>query len=170
MDVTGFLCVSVGSSTLQRHDSIGSRSVCACSEGGFSSKNGDRALGLYYRRIALFCVFYGQNDSIQRIFIKKCFLFTVRSVCCVKAIHNLVKKFSQGRSNVADDARPGAEVVETTVKRLQCCGFWCTGEMIRQVYQCWWRICQEINVSFEVRISYVLRFISICDLFTNSAS
>jgi hypothetical protein len=28
--------------------------------------------------------FCGQKDSMQRIFIKKCFLFTVGSVCCVK--------------------------------------------------------------------------------------
>jgi hypothetical protein len=28
--------------------------------------------------------FYGQKDSLQRIFIKKCFLFTVGSVCRVK--------------------------------------------------------------------------------------
>jgi hypothetical protein len=40
-----------------------------------------------------------------------------------KAIHNWVEKFSQGRSKVADDARTGAEVAETTVKTLLCCGF-----------------------------------------------
>jgi hypothetical protein len=34
-----------------------------------------------------------------------------------KAVHNWVEKFSQGRSKVADDARPGAEVAETTVKK-----------------------------------------------------
>jgi hypothetical protein len=43
MDVTGFLCVSLGISTVQRHDSLGSRRACACSETGFSSQNGDRA-------------------------------------------------------------------------------------------------------------------------------
>jgi hypothetical protein len=33
-------------------------------------------------------------------------------------------------------------------------------------YRCWWRICREINVFFfQVRISYILRFISICDVF-----
>jgi hypothetical protein len=37
-----------------------------------------------------------------------------------KAVHNWVEKFFQGRLIVADDARPGAEVVETTVKRLLC--------------------------------------------------
>jgi hypothetical protein len=35
-----------------------------------------------------------------------------------KAIHNWVEKFSQGRSNVAYDARPRAEVAEKTVKTI----------------------------------------------------
>jgi hypothetical protein len=42
MDVIGFLCVSLGSNTVQLIDSLGSRRACACSEAGFS-KNGDRA-------------------------------------------------------------------------------------------------------------------------------
>jgi hypothetical protein len=37
-----------------------------------------------------------------------------------KAAHNWVEIFSEGRSKVTDDARPGAEVAETTVKRLLC--------------------------------------------------
>jgi hypothetical protein len=40
-----------------------------------------------------------------------------------KAIHNWVEKFSQRRWKVADDARPVAEVAETTVKRPLCWGF-----------------------------------------------
>jgi hypothetical protein len=32
MDVIGFLCVSLGSSTVHFHDSLGSRSTCSCSE------------------------------------------------------------------------------------------------------------------------------------------
>jgi uncharacterized membrane protein len=42
LDVIGFLCVSLGSSTVQLHDSLGSRRTCAYSEAGFSSQNGDR--------------------------------------------------------------------------------------------------------------------------------
>jgi hypothetical protein len=38
MDVIGFLCVSIGSSTVQLHKSLGSRRACACSEAGFSSQ------------------------------------------------------------------------------------------------------------------------------------
>jgi hypothetical protein len=43
MDAIGFLCVSLGSSTVQLYDSLVSRLECACSEAGFSSQNGDRA-------------------------------------------------------------------------------------------------------------------------------
>jgi hypothetical protein len=38
-----------------------------------------------------------------------------------KAVYKLVEIFSQKRSQVAGDARPGAEVAETTVKILLCC-------------------------------------------------
>jgi hypothetical protein len=43
MDVIGFLYVSLGSSTIQLHDSLGSRRACTCSDFGFSSQSGDRA-------------------------------------------------------------------------------------------------------------------------------
>jgi hypothetical protein len=43
MDVIGFLCVSLGSNTVQLHENLGSRRSCTCSEVGFSSQNGDRA-------------------------------------------------------------------------------------------------------------------------------
>jgi hypothetical protein len=74
-----------------------------------------------------------------------------------KAVHKWFEKVSQGRSKVADDARPGAEFVETTVNRLPCCGFQCTGKAMGQVYQCCWRICREINVftRFEYHMFYV---------------
>jgi hypothetical protein len=61
-------------------------------------------------------------------------------------------------------------VAETTVKRLINCGFRSTDKAMEQVYQCWWRVCREIYVSFQVRISHVLRFIFICNLFTDSPS
>jgi hypothetical protein len=45
-------------------------------------------------------------------------MFPVYNLKCLSlnAVHSWVEKFSQGRSKVADDARPGAEVAETTVK------------------------------------------------------
>jgi hypothetical protein len=42
MDVIGFLCVSLDSSTVQLHESLGSSRACAFSEAGVSSQNGDR--------------------------------------------------------------------------------------------------------------------------------
>jgi hypothetical protein len=41
MDVIGFLCVSLGSSTAQVHDSLGSKHTCTCLEASFGSQNGD---------------------------------------------------------------------------------------------------------------------------------
>jgi hypothetical protein len=74
------------------------------------------------------------------------------------AFHNWVETFFQGRSKVADDARLSAEVAETTVKRLLSCGFRRNGKAMGHVYQCWWRVCREINVfpRFEYHMSYVL--------------
>jgi hypothetical protein len=81
MDVTGSLHVSLGSSTVQLRDSLGSRWACSCSEASFSSQNGDGCTAEEQRCVMRLC---GQKDSMQRMFIKKCFLFTVESVCRVK--------------------------------------------------------------------------------------
>jgi hypothetical protein len=43
MDVIGFLCVSLGSSTVQPRDTIGSRRAGAYSVAGFRNQNGSRA-------------------------------------------------------------------------------------------------------------------------------
>jgi hypothetical protein len=40
-------------------------------------------------------------------------------------------------------------VAVRTAKRLLCCGFRRTGKAMGQLYQCWWRICREINVFFS---------------------
>jgi hypothetical protein len=72
---------------------------------------------------------YGQKDTVQRIFIKKCFLLTVGSVS-----HKAVPP---GGKRFADD-----EEVETEVRNWlrqqpkDCCGFRRTGKAMRQVYQC----------------------------------
>jgi hypothetical protein len=42
--------------------------------------------------------FYGENDSMQRIFIKKCFLFMVRSVCRVNRLHLGGKRFADDQA------------------------------------------------------------------------
>jgi hypothetical protein len=59
----------------------------------------------------------------------------------------------------------GAEVAETTVERLLCFRFRRNGKAMGEVGD------MSRNESFpQVRISHVLRFISICDLFTDSPS
>jgi hypothetical protein len=56
-------------------------------------------------------------------------IFPVYSGKCLlhKVGHNLVEKFSQGLSEVADDTLPCTEVAGEAVKRLLCCGFVCGG-------------------------------------------
>jgi hypothetical protein len=61
-------------------------------------------------------------------------------------------------------------VAETTVGKLTRCGFRRNDKAIGQMYQYWLRICREINIFFQFRISHVLRFISVCDLFTDTSS
>jgi hypothetical protein len=160
MDVIGFLCVSLGSSTVQLHDSLRSRHACACSEAGFSSQYGDRS-------VVRFCE---QKDSMQRIFIKKCFLFTMGSVC-------LVKRFTTGLRNVINILlitkrlkRRCGSGWEQQSKDSHAAGFDALLNRWDMCVKCWRRLCREISIYFQVRISHVLRFISICDLFTDSPS
>jgi hypothetical protein len=158
MDVIFFLYVSLGSSTVQLHGSLGS--VCACSETGFSSQNGDRALGVFYRRTAFCCAFLWAKGLNAKDIHKEMFPVYGGKCFLCKAVHNWVEKFSQGRSKVADDVRKCAEVAETTVKRLLFCGFRHTGKAMGQVYQCWLRICGEINAlptfAYRIHVFYVL--------------
>jgi hypothetical protein len=84
-------------------------------------------------------------------------------------VHNYVGNFSQGRSKVADDAPSVVEVAETAVKDLHAEGF---DALVRQ-----WDKCFNVGAGygekhnfFQVQISHVLRFTSICGLFTDFPS
>lgn len=61
----------------------------------------------------------------------------------LKAGHYWVEKFSKGRSKIADDTQPDAEVAEIKVERLLFCEFLRTGKEVGQVYKCWWKIRRE---------------------------
>jgi hypothetical protein len=52
----------------------------------------------------------------------------------------------------------GAEVAETTVRGLLCCGFRRTAKRMGHVYQCRWKISRETNVfsKFEYHMFQVL--------------
>jgi hypothetical protein len=79
--------VSLGSSTVQFHESLGSRRACVCST-GFSSQNGDVFEECTTEEQSSIVLFYDQKDSMQRIFTKKCFFYTVRRVFRVKRLIN----------------------------------------------------------------------------------
>jgi hypothetical protein len=166
LGVIGFLCVSLDSSTVQLHVSLGRRRACEYSEAGFSGQNGDRAW-VYYRRAAICYAILWEKRLNTKDIHKQLFPVYGGKSLSRKAVHNRVHKFSQGRSKVAYGGRPNAQVPEKTVRTLLCCGFWSTNKAMGQVSQCWWRICVGINAFFQFRISHILRFITICGLFTD---
>jgi hypothetical protein len=88
---------------------------------------------------------------VQRIFIKTCFLFAVKSVC-------RVKRFSLAGKRFADD-----EEVETEVRKWLRQEYGTSGSMLVEDMS-------RNKCFYQVRISHLLRFISICDLITDSPS
>jgi hypothetical protein len=106
MDVVGFLCVSLGSCTVQLHDSLGSKRACPCSEAGFSTQNGDRAWGVYFQRAAFCCVFSVSKRT-------QCKRYLQRNVSCLRWEVFVTQSGSQlGGKRFTDD-----EVVETEVQK-----------------------------------------------------
>jgi hypothetical protein len=87
--------------------------------------------------------FCGQKDSMQRMFIKKCFLFMVGSVCCIK-------QFKTEWINSLKDVRKSQMMPDQVQKwlRQQSKDFY-TGTVMGQVYQSCWKICWE-TIFFQV--------------------
>jgi hypothetical protein len=158
VDVIGFLCAPLVSSTVQLIYSVGSRRACGSSDAGFSSENGERTWGVYYRRATSSCAFLfffcGQKNSVQRIFIKKYFLYKMGSIHRVSSsqLGREIRRWCPTRSPWC---RSGWDNSQNT---LLCCGFRRTGKAMGQVCQCWWRLCRETNFFFrlEYHMSYVL--------------
>jgi hypothetical protein len=170
MYVRGFLCVSLGSNTIQLHNSLGNRRACACSEASFSSKNCDCAWGVFYRRTAFCYAFLWAKGFNAKDIHKKCFLFTVGSVYGVKRF------ISESRNSLKDVRKlqmmPDQERkwLKQQPKDFYAAGFDALVKRWGKCINVGWRICRETNVFIQVRIKHVLRFISICDLFTDSSS
>jgi hypothetical protein len=149
MNVIGFLCVSLGSSTVQLHDSLGSRCAYACSEAGFSSQNCDRTC------YAILCA----KDIHKEMFLVydgKCLLLKVvhswmANILLLRQMLKQVWKWLRQQSEDSDAA-----------------GF---NTLVQ-----WWDKWISVGGGFvkkyifliEVQVSCVLQFISICDLFTDS--
>jgi hypothetical protein len=92
MSVIGFLCVSLWSSTVQLHNSLGSRQASPCSETGFCSQIGNRDWEAYYRRAAICYEFFWAKGLNEKDIHKE--MLPVYDGKCLswKAIHNWVKK------------------------------------------------------------------------------
>jgi hypothetical protein len=83
----------------------------------------------------------GHKDSMQRIFVKKYFLFTVGSVCRVKRFTTGSRNSLKNVQNLRMMSGEVRKMAEKTVKRLLCCGIPHTEKATGQVYQCSWGIC-----------------------------
>jgi hypothetical protein len=148
MDVIGFICVSLGSSTAQLHDSPSSRRAQAYSEAGFSSQNGERAWGVYYHQQRSDVRFLWARGLNAKDIHKE--MFPVYGGKCLsrKAVREWVEK--RGKCLLMKRMKRRRE--SGWDNRLLCCRFRRTGNAMEQVYQCWRRIWQEINVFPQVRI------------------
>jgi transposase len=75
---------------------------------------------VYYQKSAFFCAFFLWVKGLNAKDIHK-EMFPVDGGKCLsgKAVHNWVDKFSQGRSKVADNSRPGRPVEIATEKTVQ---------------------------------------------------
>jgi hypothetical protein len=66
MEVIGFLYVSLGSSTIQLHESLGSRRACACSEACLSIQNGDCVSECTIEEaVSVVCFFVGKRTQCK---------------------------------------------------------------------------------------------------------
>jgi hypothetical protein len=122
MDVTDYLRVSLGSSTVQLHDSLGSRRACACSEASFDSMTTVLEKCNTEEQLSVVC-FCGQKNSMQKDIHKK--MFSVYGGKCLscKAVHNWVEKFSQRRSKAADDETEVRKWLRRQSKDFYAVGF-----------------------------------------------
>jgi hypothetical protein len=109
MDVMGFLCVSLGSSRVQLHDSLGTSCTYACAEVGFSGQNRDHAREVCYQRAVRCCAFFFwgwvKGLNAKCIHKEKFPVYCQKCLSC-KVVHKWVEKFSQGRSKVTNDPPP----------------------------------------------------------------
>jgi hypothetical protein len=157
MDVIGFLCVPLGSSSFMTvqvadaHAHIQWLVSVVKKETRFEEYTTEKQLSVVR-------FLWARGPTAKDIY-KEMFLVYGGKCLSHKVVHNWIEKFSQGHSKVADDAQPGHPVEILTVKRLLLCsGFRSTGTAMAQVYECWWRICQEIHFfpRFEYHMFYIL--------------
>jgi hypothetical protein len=57
----------------------------------------------------LLCIFCWQKISMQRICMKKCFLFKVESVCCIELFKTGCRRFADGKKRLKRRCRSGRD-------------------------------------------------------------
>jgi hypothetical protein len=117
MNVTSFLFVTLCSSTFQLDYSLDSSRACACSAAGFSNQNVDRAWGCTTEVQLAVLRFMCAKRLHAKIFIKKCFLFTVRSFCRIKGSRNSL-------NNVRNLQMIPDQVALLRLQKNQMCSGW----------------------------------------------
>jgi hypothetical protein len=136
MDIIGFICVSLVSSTIQLHDSLGSRHACACSGAGFCSKNGDCAeeCTTEEQRSVVRCL--GGREGLNAKDINRG-IFTLCGEKCLslKAVHNWVERSGKCFADNEEVETEARKWLRTTVNKILCSGFRRTGKTMGQVYQ-----------------------------------
>jgi hypothetical protein len=171
MDVIGFLC----NNRVQLHDSLGSRRACACSMADFNSQNGNRSWVCTteeQRSVMLFC---GQRIMFFFVVRGLCFLLwsddpmqriSMKNVCCLRWEVFVLSSGLHFRWETWQTFRwwrkvwnVGAVVAETAVKRLPEHVAMLVEDMSRN--KCFF---------FPASNIHVVRFIFICDLFTDFPS
>jgi hypothetical protein len=161
-----FVCVSLVSSIVQLHDSLNTKRSCTFQR-PVSVVEMVTALVVYYRRVRFSCEFFVRKRT-------QCKGYSQRNVPSLRSEVFVVYSGSQLDREIlwrtkSLKRRRGSGWDNS--QKLVCCGFRRTGKAMGQLYQCWWRICREINVFFfQFRISDVLHFTSIRDLFTDAPS
>jgi hypothetical protein len=123
------------------------------------------------KNVVLFCYFCRQKCSMQRTFIKKCFLLAVGSIFHVRRFTNPFAKRHLGGKRFPD------EEVEKEVRkwlRQQSADFYAAGvgALVKRWDKCIPMSLEDMSRNkcfFQVRILHVLRFISVCALVFSSA-
>jgi hypothetical protein len=100
-----------------------------------------------------------EKNSMQRISIEKCLPVYGGKCLWHKMVHNWIEKFSQGRSKAADDKTAVQTWMRQQSRDFYVAGF-DTGKAMEQVQDM-----SRNKFFFQVRISHILRFISICEPF-----
>jgi hypothetical protein len=83
-----------------------------------------------------------------------------------KAVHNWVTNVSLMTKRLKRRCGSGWD----NSQKASVLRFWSTDRATWQVYQCWGRICREINVFSGSNITYFIFYIPICGLFTDYPS